>query len=155
MLKIITFIKLYRTTLKISLKQNPQNSSPHILDNPITVQTSENAWKTNLIQRIHKNKKKKKKKIMSAIPHRSISRINSRNPWNFILYSRIVLATILIVRNLSISNRYIYMSMITFIYLLRERKVDDKITPNTNRSFLINILNNLFDFMYFNNIVIW
>lgn len=44
--------------------------------------------------------------------------------------------------------------MITFIYLLRERKVDDKITPNTNRSFLINILNNLFDFMYFNNIVI-
>ena len=62
MLKIITFIKLYRTTLKISLKQNPQNSSPHILDNPITVQTSENAWKTNLIQRIHKNKKKKKKK---------------------------------------------------------------------------------------------
>ena len=63
MLKIITFIKLYRTTLKISLKQNPQNSSPHILDNPITVQTSENAWKTNLIQRIHKNKKKIKKRL--------------------------------------------------------------------------------------------
>ena len=63
MLKIITFIKLYRTTLKISLKQNPQNSSPHILDNPITVQTSENAWKTNLIQRIHKKKKKKKKRL--------------------------------------------------------------------------------------------